>query len=453
MGSECKEYSLTELYTVRSGLSKPAKYFGKGYPFLSFKDVFYNYFLPSDLTQLVRSNDKERHNCSIKRGDVFLTRTSETMGELGMSCVAKKDYQDATFNGFCKRLRPSTNTPLHPEYVGYFLRSPQFRNEITAFSTMSTRASLNNDMIKRLRIKLPPLPEQKAIAHILGSLDDKIELNKRMNAMLEGMAQALFKSWFVDFDPVIDNSIVAGNPIPEEFAKRGAIRRKALADNTANRETAKNFPSSFQLTEVMGWIPEGWEVKPIAEQVRLTMGQSPSSVYYNNEGKGLPFHQGVSNYGTRFPHHKQYSTGGSRYAEKGDILFSVRAPVGRINISNCRVIIGRGLSALRHRRNFQGFLGYFLRHTFKEEDSIGSGTIFNAVTKREMESIPFIDPKDELTSTFNHIATSFDRIIAENAVQTLTLSDLRDTLLPKLISGEICIPQTKQIQEEIALHD
>ncbi len=153
MGSDWKEYSLTDLYRVSSGLSKPAKDFGEGYPFLSFKDVFYNFFLPDGLTELVRSNDKERNTCSIKRGDVFLTRTSETMNELGMSSVARKDYPDATFNGFCKRLRPYTDIPLYPEYVGYFLRSPGFRLELTAFSTMSTRASLNNDMIGRLKLK------------------------------------------------------------------------------------------------------------------------------------------------------------------------------------------------------------------------------------------------------------------------------------------------------------
>ena len=110
-------------------------------------------------------------------------------------------------------------------------------------------------------VDIPPLSEQKAIAHILGSLDDKIELNRRMNTTLEGMAQALFKSWFVDFDPVIDNALAAGNPIPEELAERAEVRRKALADGTANRKAAKQFPAAFQLTEEMGWIPEGWGVE------------------------------------------------------------------------------------------------------------------------------------------------------------------------------------------------
>jgi type I restriction enzyme S subunit len=258
MGNDWVEYNLTDLYDIRSGLSKPAEDFGEGFPFLSFKDVFYNYFIPDGLTELVKSTEKERNAGSIRRGDVFLTRTSETMNELGMSSVARKDYPNATFNGFCKRLRPFKDADIYPEYVGYFLRSPQFRNKLTAFSTMSTRASLNNDMIGRLKISLPPLPEQKAIAHILGSLDDKIELNRRMNTTLEAMAQALFKSWFVDFDPVIDNALIAGHPIPDELTERAEVRRNALADGTANRDMAKQFPDAFQFTEEMGWIPEGW---------------------------------------------------------------------------------------------------------------------------------------------------------------------------------------------------
>ena len=168
------------------------------------------------------------------------------MEDLGMSCVARKDYPNATFNGFSKRLRPSTKLPIHPEFVGYFLRTPQFRNEMLTFSTMSTRASLNNEMIGRLQITLPSLPEQKAIAHILGTLDDKIELNRRMNATLEGMAQALFKSWFVDFDPVIDNALAAGNPIPDELAPRTEVRKKALASNT---------PPPIRRSFREGWIP------------------------------------------------------------------------------------------------------------------------------------------------------------------------------------------------------
>ncbi|MEG0906432.1 MAG: restriction endonuclease subunit S, partial [Cellulosilyticaceae bacterium] len=198
--NEWKEYNLDEVYGFASGLSKKASEFGSGFPFLSFKDVFYNYFVPTELENLANTTDKERLRCSVNRGDVFLTRTSETLNELGMSCVALKDYPNASFNGFTKRLRSKDTVEIHPEYAGYYFRSLRFRSTITSMSTMTTRASLNNDMLSILKITVPPIQEQKAIANILSSLDEKIELNNQMNKTLEEMAQALFKRWFVDFE-------------------------------------------------------------------------------------------------------------------------------------------------------------------------------------------------------------------------------------------------------------
>ena len=130
----------------------------------------------------------------------FLTRTSETVKELGMSCVALTDFPNATFNGFTKCLRPNNNYQIVPEYVGYYLRSSKFRKEVTAMSSASTRASLNNEMIGRLKIVLPSQEEQKRIADVLSCLDAKIENLKRQNETLEKIAQTLFKHWFIDFE-------------------------------------------------------------------------------------------------------------------------------------------------------------------------------------------------------------------------------------------------------------
>lgn len=133
-----------------------------------------------------------------------------------MSSVALEDVPDATFNGFTKRLRPK-GKQIVPEFARYFFRSPKFRTEVNSMSTMSTRASLNNEMLERLTITFPEFPEQRAIAHILGTLDDKIECNRRMNETLEAMARALFKAWFVDFEPVrakLDGRWQRGQSLP-----------------------------------------------------------------------------------------------------------------------------------------------------------------------------------------------------------------------------------------------
>ena len=196
--SEWQKYKLGEVYSFSSGLSKSSDQFGYGFDFQTFKDVFNNYFLPDKLTALVNSTEKERQTCSIKRGDVFLTRTSETDDELGMSSVALKDYPNATFNGFTKRLRPIGNVEIYPEFVAYYFRSPRFRANIVGMSSITTRASLNNSMLAELPLLLPNYEEQVRIATILKSLDDKIELLHRENKTLEAMAETLFRQWFIE---------------------------------------------------------------------------------------------------------------------------------------------------------------------------------------------------------------------------------------------------------------
>ena len=188
-----------ELYISSSGLSKSADQFGYGYPFLPYSIVFHNYYIPDTLTTLVNSTAKDRETCSIKRGDVFLTRTSETTEELGMSCVALQDYPNATFNGFAKRLRPITNE-IVPEYAAYFFRSPFFRAQCMSMASLITRASLNDGMIGRFRIRYPKSKvDQMKVGTMLMNYDKLIETNNKRIKALEQMAENLYKEWFVRF--------------------------------------------------------------------------------------------------------------------------------------------------------------------------------------------------------------------------------------------------------------
>lgn len=218
-----EKVKLGELYEVHNGLSKAGKFFGEGYPFLTFSTVFNNYFIPKQITDLVQSTEKEQESYSIRRGDVFVTRTSETSDELGMSCVALKDYPMATYNGFTKRMRPITNR-VFPEYIGYYMRLPSFRGEFRAFSTMTTRASLRNEDLLGLEVKLPSIEIQKKIADILSAYDDLIENNQKQIMLLEEAAQRFYKEWFVDlrFPGHENTKIVDGVPegwIKEEIGK------------------------------------------------------------------------------------------------------------------------------------------------------------------------------------------------------------------------------------------
>ena len=394
---EWKKVKLGELYEVHNGLSKGRQFFGSGYPFLTFSTVFNNYFLPKELDSLVQSSEKEREACSIRKGDVFITRTSETMDELGMSSVALRDYPNATYNGFTKRLRPITDDVI-PEYIGYYLRSPKFRGKFMAFSTMTTRASLANGDLLGMEVELPTKEEQHCIASILSRYDSLIENYQKQIKLLEEAAQRLYKEWFVDL----------------------------------------HFPG-HENTKIVDGVPEGWEKKKLVEIAEIVMGQSPKSEYYNNEFNGLPFHQGVGSYGNRFVVDNTYSTSFTRIAEPNSVLFSVRAPVGRLNITKNKVVIGRGLAAMTHKKGYQSYLFYLLKERFFKDNIIGNGAIFASISKDELHKLEFTTPTDDLAIQFNTIAGNLDDEIMKADSQIRLLTEARDRLLPKLMSGEITV--------------
>ena len=167
------------------------------------------------------------------------------------------------------------------------------------------------------------------------------------------------------------------------------------------------------------------------------MGQSPKSEFYNQDRQGLPFHQGVGSYGTRFVIDTTYSTSFTRIAEAGSILFSVRAPVGRLNITKNKIVIGRGLAAISHRSGMQSYLFYLLKERFFKDNIIGNGAIFASISKDELLGQKFIVPVDDLVKRFNTVVSDIDGKIAGLENQIMLLTEARDRLLPKLMSGEI----------------
>ncbi|KIH77590.1 type I restriction enzyme, S subunit [Geoalkalibacter ferrihydriticus] len=457
MGGEWQESFLTDLYEIGSGLSKPAKDFGSGYPFLAFKDVFNNFFLPETLTQLVQSSEKEQEKCSVKRGDVFLTRTSETMDELGMSSVSLKDYEKATFNGFTKRLRPKEGNCLVPEYVGYFLRSQKFRRAMLAFSTMSTRASLNNGMISRLKISHPSIQEQRTIAYILKTLDDKIELNRQMNVTLEAMAQALFKSWFVDFDPVIDNALAAGNPIPEELQAR-ADARAALGDKRKPLPEAiqKQFPSRFVFTEVMGWVPEGWNPVKLGDYVTVKRGGSPRPIHDYLVENGLPWVKisDATASSSRFiMSTKQYikpeGLKKTVMLKKGELILSNSATPGLPMFLNLDACIHDGWLFFPKKRWFGDLYLYQLFLVVRSELLLqGNGSVFTNLKTDILKNHLVVMPGESILKEVEIQLRVGHRksLLIQEEIESLVAT--RDTLLPKLLSGELRLPDAEKLAAE-----
>jgi len=352
--------------------------------------------------------DEEHYHLRTRRavpssGDLVITREAP-MGEVcmlpeGLKCCLGQRMV---------LIRPSSM--VDNAFLLYAIQAKEVQNQIMIYEgTGSTVSNLRIPVLESLNIPFPPLPEQRAIASILSSLDDKIELNLQMNKTLEEMAMTLYKHWFVDFGPFKDGKFIDSE---------------------------------------LGLIPERWEVKRLQQFVELTMGQSPKSEFYNDNREGLPFHQGVSHYGIRFPKDVTYSTSGNREAIEGDILFSVRAPVGRMNITKNRIILGRGLASMRMRGN-NNFLFYTLKNMFANEDIIGSGTVFNSVNKTDLQNLEFVIPPNAQLAKFQERIVPLDNAYSNNSKENQTLTTLRDTLLPKLISGEVRVKDVKQTLAEV----
>ncbi len=301
-----------------------------------------------------------------------------------------------------------------PRFVSYFLQGLDF----LAYSDKAAVPGLNRNHLHQAVIRIPEdVNEQRAIARILGALDDKIELNRRMNETLEAMARALFKSWFVDFDPV-----------RAKMAGRDPNLPQSLADL---------FPNRLVNSE-LGEIPEGWEVKPLGECFNLTMGQSPPGSTYNDRKDGLPFFQGRTDFGFRFPENRKFCTAPTRIAQPGDTLVSVRAPVGDINMSREQCCIGRGVAALRHKSGSSSF-SYYSAWAVQAKISMyeHTGTVFGAINRKQFEALQMLEPRPELIEAFDAHVNPIDIRIRGNTSEVHILMALRNTLLSDVVSGKI----------------
>lgn len=352
--------------------------------------------------------------------DLVITRS----GRIGTAALFKGFRLPVLPGAFLIRFRLRHDI-ADPNFYRYFFNSPPGQGLLASVATGSVQQNINITSVHRLEVPLPPLSQQRAIAYILATLDDKIELNQRMNETLEAMAWAIFKSWFVDFDPV-----------------RAKVEGR---DPGLPKKIADLFPDRFEDSELEE-IPAGWRVGTIDEEFNLTMGQSPPGETYNEANEGLPFYQGRADFGFRFPIQRVFCTAPTRFADAGDTLISVRAPVGDINMAVERCCIGRGVAAARHKSGSRSYTYYFMQaieEVFNRFEA--EGTVFGSITKKDFHQIQRIMPPIELVHAFERFSMPIDSKIANNDQQTQNLAALRDTLLPKLISGELRVPDVNRI--------
>ena len=539
-------------------------------------------------------------NKTSKPSDVVFT----SKGTVGRFAFVREDTPRFVYSPQLCFWRSLNHERIDPRFLFYWLSGREFYIQFKSVSGQTDMAEYVSLQDQRsMHLTLPPLPEQRAIAHILGSLDDKIELNRRMNETLEEMARALFKSWFIDFDPVhakaalkrpspplitppLRGSRQAKGDSPQ--ARRwGVVRRsytqhaqqkaRSLRENQTdaegllwhylhhkqldghkfrrqqpigpyivdfacmprkviveldggqhaerrshderrdrflqgqgyrllrfwNNEVFENcfgvleriyeavqnppppqpapdgltsatppqggsdrtgkkawtverarayldrmdpsiaalFPDCFVDSE-LGEVPEGWEVKALGDCFHLTMGQSPPGNTYNDNGDGLPFFQGCTDFGFRYPQNRRFCTAPTRIAEQNDTLVSVRAPVGDINMALEKCCVGRGVAALRHKSGSRSFTYYSIWAIQQElRQYEHTGTVFGAINKKQFEMLKTMEPPLELIHALESLIGPMDEYIKTHVSESRTLTALRNTLLPKLVSGEVRIPK------------
>jgi type I restriction enzyme S subunit len=332
------------------------------------------------------------------------------------------------------------------QYVYYLSRYEPFRKFAEqGMEGTSGRQRVTWQTLSDFEIPYLAPNERVALGEVLAALDDKIELNRRMNEVLEAMARALFRDWFVDFGPTrrqiegaTDPAAIMGHAFPAGDMPAEVGTGSASGISTTKPLNATTLAPLFPAKLGGDGLPEGWLYSDVGTEFDVEMGQSPPGDTYNETGDGLPFFQGRRDFGFRFPSRRVYCTAPKRISGRDWTLLSVRAPVGDINRAAEKCAIGRGVGAFLHKaglHSFTYYTGLALRAELQSYDK--DGTVFGSINQKQFKGLRVVVPSQSLAARFDEIAKSMDDKIRLNTEENQTLAALRDLLLPKLMSGEI----------------
>ena len=394
--NDWKKVKLGEVCKIKSGKRLP-----KGcefsdtptkYKYIRARDIKNGIINGEELAYITEETQYKISKYIVNSDDIVITIVGASVGDVA---YISSQYNGVNLTENAVRLT-QFNTDVNSRYLFYILNSPNYYQLMQRIAGGAAQPKMGIYKVEAIEVYLPSLSTQQRIATILSRYDSLIENYQKQIKLLEESAQRLYKEWFIDL----------------------------------------RFPG-HENTKIVDGVPEGWERKILDEIADVVMGQSPKSEFYNKENKGFPFHQGVGSYGVRFVEDNIYCTSVTRVARPNSILFSVRAPVGRLNITKNKIIIGRGLAAMTHRNGCQSFLYYMLKERFFKDDIIGNGAIFASISKEELLNLEFIIPQDDLVYRYNLITQKIDENIKSLDSQIYHLTEARDRLLPKLMSGEI----------------
>ena len=414
--NKLKEYKLNELYIMSSGISSSKDQAGVGYPFVSFRDIFNNTILPENLTELMNTSDKERIKYSVKKGDVFITRTSETPDELAMSSVALKDYPNATFSGFAKRLRPIDNKKVYDKYMAFYLRSKYFRKIINANTIMTLRASFNEEIFSYIKIQLPDYETQVKIGNTLYKIEKKILINNQINNNLEELMKTIYQRWFIEFE------------FPNEEGKPYKSSGGKLVYNE----------------ELKQEIPENWKICCIEDITTLISGYAFSSNDYCKNGayklytiKNVQDGNIISTVDNKIDN-LPVNLPCECLLKPKDLIMSLTGNVGRVGlVYEENALLNQRVLKLIPKNNLCYIYllcrGYFIKNKC---ESISTGTSQKNLSPIEFGKIK-IAYSEEVINKFENKILDFLELIMNNLKENQRLNSLKEYLLPLLMNGQI----------------
>ena len=411
---ELKKYKIGDLVQVTRGASLGGEFYATqgNYVRLTCGNFDYrnNCFKENQSKDNIYYTGGFKEEFLLEKGDIITPLTEQAIGLLGSTARIPESGKYIQSQDIAKI--DCNESLLDKDFAFYLISSAFVKQQLSAAAQQTKIRHTSPDKIKECTVWIPSLDIQKRIGRILTDIDNKIAINRQINDNLEAMAKQLYDYWFVQFD------------FPNEEGKPYKSSGGAMVWNEKLKRE----------------IPQGWSNGVLSDVANITMGQSPDGSSYNEDGEGIIFYQGSTDFGLRFPDIRQYTTSPSRYANKGDILMSVRAPVGALNIANNDCCIGRGLSALSSKIGSITHL-YYLMNDFrlKFEGMNSAGTTFGSITKDELFSLPVIIPTKSVISGFEQVCEPIfnKQMIIGEEINALTKQ--RDELLPLLMNGQAMV--------------
>ena len=444
-----------------------ADYVDEGIPSVMPKNIAIEGIVEEDIARITPEDASRLSKYLLDDGDIVYSRR----GDVEKCALVKAEEAGWLCGTGCLRVRLGQNSKLSPEFLHAYLSTPAIREWISRNAIGATMPNLNTSILRDVPVLVPEAKDIEYVSSCWHVFNSKIQLNRQTNQILESMAQALFKSWFVDFDPVIDNALAAGNTIPETLQKR-AEQRRALREAGALDQQAPAplpeaisllFPASFVFDTEMGWIPKGWSSKALPEIAEFQNGYAFYKDGYSEQGFKVVDLANISSEGKFVETHRDKFVSPEMYhlekhkkhhLHENDLVMAmtdmtqamgILGKCGKIRESG-KFILNQRIGRIRvnNATNVNYLMTYLnspVQLHFLKVRALG--TVQKYVNTNHIKEMQFVVPSEDVMEIFGSYVDPYFEKISSNDIQNENLARLRDTLLPKLISGELRIPEAQ----------